>query len=169
MSCEEFREMLSLYLEESLEEVARTEFRNHLRGCACCREWAFSEDPSLIFAAADEPQEDADRVEVFAAAVTAQIRQDRLHHRLHARRRPWLAAAAALVVAVGGGLTWRMTVGGDGGSQPPAAEARAEAEFQIEPPRVEVKMDGQDVRVYHFATDSGSDAAVYIINPAMEL
>lgn len=170
MDCKVFREMLDAYLEESMDEERRQSFRGHLRECPSCRGWALSRDPSMLFAVAEAAPADPARLEACAAAVTAQIRQQRLSKRLHHRRRPWLAAAAAVVVAVSGGLAWR-TILSDGGSQPqPVIEAQVESDVVTAPPTVEVEMAGDDVRVYQFATDDDDDTAVYfVVNPAMDL
>lgn len=170
MGCKIFREMLDAYLEESMDEERRRWFRGHLRECPSCRNWALSRDPSLLFAVADAAPADPARVEACTTAVTAHIRQQRLSRRLHHRRRPWLAAAAAMVVAVSGALAWR-TILSDGGSQAqPEIEAQVEDDVATTPPTVEVEMAGDDVRVYQFATDDDDDTAVYfVVNPAMEL
>ena len=170
MSCDEYREMLDPYLDESLEEEPRRDFRRHLRECASCRQWAVASEPTLFFALAGKGKADPARVEACAEAVTAGIRQARLTRRMAGRRRPWLAAAAALVVVVGGGLTWRITHGGGEALPAPEMEVRTEAAASPVPPTVEVDMTGQDLRVYQFATDEDADTAVYfVVNPAMEL
>ena len=170
MDCNVFRELLSSYLDESLEEDRRRSFQRHLRECASCRESAMSEDPSLLFAWAPEPVISQQDVEACAAAVKARIRQQRLAHRLQRRRRPWLAAAAAVVIMITGGLIWKGTIGGIGDSPASGIEAFAEGDAQTVPPTVEVEMAGEDVRVYQFAADDDDDTAIYfIVNPAMEL
>ncbi len=170
MDCNVFQELLSSYLDESLEEDGRGSFRRHLRECASCRELALSEDPSLLFAAAPEQIASQQDVEACAVAVTARIRQQRLARRLQKGRRPWLAAAAAIVIMIAGGLTWKVMVGDGGGSAAPGIEAFAEEHPPTVPPTVEVEMVGEDVRVYQFAVEDDSDTAVYfIVNPAMEL
>jgi len=162
--------MLGPYLDESLEEEPRLKFRHHLRECASCRQWAVASEPSLFFALAGQGKADPARVEACAEAVTARIRQARLARRMTGRRRPWLAAAAALVVMVGGSLAWRMTQGDGEALSTPEMEARKESPVSQAPPTVEVDMTGQDVRVYQFATDENADSAVYfVVNPAMEL
>ena len=170
MDCNVFRELLSSYLDESLEEDRRRSFQRHLRECASCRESALSEDPSLLFAWAPEPVISQQDVEACAAAVKARIRQQRLAHRLQRRRRPWLAAAAAVVIMITGGFIWKVTIGGVGDSPAPGIEAFAEGNAETVPPTVEVEMAGEDVRVYQFAADDDDDTAIYfIVNPAMEL
>jgi predicted anti-sigma-YlaC factor YlaD len=170
MDCNVFQELLSSYLDESLEEDRRQSFQRHLCDCASCRESALSEDPSLLFAGAPESVISQADVEACAVAVTARIRQQRLAHRLRRRRRPWLAAAAAVVIMIAGGLIWKVTVGGIGNSAAPGIEAFVERDTQTVPPTVEVEMAGEDVRVYQFAADDGDNTAVYfIVNPAMEL
>ena len=170
MDCNVFRELLSPYLDESLEEDRRRSFQRHLRECASCRESALSEDPSLLFAWSPEPVISQQDVEACAAAVKARIRQQRLAHRLQRRRRPWLAAAAAVVIMITGGLIWKVTIGGVGDSPAPGIEAFAEGDARTVPPTVEVEMAGEDVRVYQFAADDDDDTAIYfIVNPAMEL
>lgn len=170
MNCTEFRELLGSYLEESLEEERRRVFRRHLRECASCRKRALSEDPTLLFSAAPEmPVSEAD-VEGCAAAVTAQIRQQRLARSLSRRRHPWLAAAAAAVIMVAGVLSWKVMVGGVETPIPAAAEIQLHDDARSAPPTVEVEMAGEDVRVYQFATDEDDNTAVYfVVNPAMEL
>jgi len=170
MDCNVFRELLSSYLDESLEEDRRRSFQRHLRECASCRESALSEDPSLLFAWAPEPVISQQDVEACAAAVKARIRQQRLAHRLQRRRLPWLAAAAAVVIMITGGLIWKVTIGGVGDLPAPGIEAFAEGDAQSVPPTVEVEMAGEDVRVYQFAADDDDDTAIYfIVNPGMEL
>jgi anti-sigma factor RsiW len=170
MNCGVFREMIGSYVDETLEEERRLWFRSHLRECRTCREAALREEPSLLFAAAPETPTEPELIEACAAAVTARIRQDRLERHLHRRRRPWMAAAAATVMVVGGGLAWRVMIGGGEGDLPPAIELSRDLEAKTSPPTVEVEMKGEDVRVYQFATDGDSDTAVYfIVDPALEL
>jgi predicted anti-sigma-YlaC factor YlaD len=169
MNCEIFREMVGSYVDETLEEDRRQWFRHHLRECASCRESALKQEPSLIFATTTAKPAAAESVDACVAAITARIRQDRFEHRLHNRRRPWMAAAAAAVMVVSGGLVWR-TIIGDEKNVKPAVETAQDLEAQISPPTVEVEMAGEEVRVYQFATDGDTNTAVYfIVDPALEL
>jgi predicted anti-sigma-YlaC factor YlaD len=169
MDCSEFHELLDAYLEDSLGEDSRLLVRRHLRDCTSCGEWARGVEPSLLFAMAESGPVDLARIEACAAAVTGQIRQQRLAGRLR-RRRPWLAAAAAAAVALVGAGAWRlMPVDGDIGPASSLAVGGS-SETAAVPPSVEVEMNGDDVRVYQFATERDTDTAVYfIVNPAMEL
>ena len=167
MNCEIFREMIGSYVDETLEEGRRLWFRTHLRECPTCRESALREEPSLLFAMAPAAPSEPEAVEACAAAVMGRIRQDRLERRLH-RRRPWMAAAAAAIMVVSGGLAWRTI--NTGGTPQPTVEAQGDSVLQVAPPSVEVEMAGEDVRVYHFANDEDADTAVYfIVDPALEL
>lgn len=169
MNCEVFREQLDSYVEESMDEDRRRWFRRHFRECGSCRKRALASDPSLIFAIGDDVPVDAEAVENCVGAVTAQIRQQRLSRRLHGRRRPWLAAAAAMVMVVGAGLVWTSIFGG-GEIQPAAVAETVVEQPSTTPPTVEVDMPGEDVRVYQFADEETDDTAVYfIVNPALEL
>ena len=99
-----------------------------------------------------------------------QIRQQRIDRRIHGRGRQWLAAAAMVVVSLVGVTGWRL-LSSDGGEAPMLAVAQVQATEQtVPPPRVEVDMPGEGVRVYQYADEDDSDTAVYfIVNPAMEL
>jgi predicted anti-sigma-YlaC factor YlaD len=169
MNCTGFHEQLDAYLEETLDEDRRAEFRNHLQECASCGEWARTVEPSLLFTMAESGPVDLVRIEACAAAVTGQIRQRRLAERLQRRRLPWFAAAAAAALVLAGAAFWRQIPGGpDIAPEVSLAADRGAAEDP--PPTVEVEMPGDDVRVYQFATDEDPDTAVYfIVNPALEL
>jgi predicted anti-sigma-YlaC factor YlaD len=170
MDCTEFRELLDAYLEETMEEDRRPDFRHHLRECSSCGAWARSVEPSLLFAMAQARPADLARIEGCAAAVTGQIRQRRLDGRLRGRRRSWLAAAAAVVVAIVGAGTWQLLPLAGDPSPIISYDAGAGSEVESAPPTVEVEMPGDDVRVYQFADDEDADTAVYfIVNPALEL
>jgi anti-sigma factor RsiW len=168
MNCEIFREMIGPYLEEKLDEDRRQWFRRHLRECDECRAVALGAEPSLLFAVAVTASADPLQVEACAQAVVAQIRQDRLARRLRSRRRPWLAAAAALVVMVGGAVVWRTLPGGPQVVLP-AVEAQRDPGEVTAPPSIEVEMPGDDVRVYQFANDDSDTAVYFIVDPALEL
>lgn len=170
MNCKEFRDNLERYLEDTIEGDLRLPFRRHLRECPSCRERALSQDPTMLFALAETTTEAPARVEACVTAVTAQIRQDRLARRIRGRGTPWLAAAAAVVLAIGGTAAWRLAPGGIEKIQPNAANLEAVGASQTAPPTVEVEMVGEDVRVYQFAAEDDEDTAVYfIVNPALEL
>jgi hypothetical protein len=170
MRCEGFRELLDRYLEETLDGVERRAWRDHLRDCGQCRRWAVAAEPTLLFAAAQTPPDDQRKIDACADRVAAVIRQERLEQRLRRRRRPWLAAAAAALLVVGIGVVWQMS---PAGRDMPAAEvvpvAAEAAPVQVQPPQVEVNMDGEGVRVYQFAGGENDDTAVlFIVNPALE-
>ena len=170
MNCEIFREMIGSYVDETLEESRRVWFRTHLRECSTCRESALREEPSLLFAMAPAAPSEPEAIEACAAAVVGRIRQDRLERRLHQRRRPWLAAAAAAIMVVSGGLAWRTMTGGLSGTLQPVVEAQRNSDLQHASPTVEVEMAGEEVRVYQFANDEDADTAIYfIVDPALEL
>ncbi len=169
MNCEVFREQLDSYFEESMDEDRRRWFRRHIRECAACRKRALISDPSLIFTVGGEMPVDTEGVEHCVRAVTAQIRQQRMTRRLHGNRRPWLAAAAAIVMVVSVGLIWTSIFGGTE-KQPTAVVESAVEQPTTTPPTLEVDMPGEDVRVYQFANEENEHTAVYfIVNPALEL
>jgi anti-sigma factor RsiW len=182
MSCETIRELLAAYLDDSLDEVRRSAFRAHLRSCASCRQIALAEEPTLIFALGEHREADPARVEACVTAVTAGIRQQRLQRRLRQPNRPpWLAAAAAVLMTVAGVGGWWL--GSERGNEPAALQADAmssaeagatpagEIPTDVEPPpRIEVDMTQEEVRVYQYAIDDdASTGAVFIVNPGMEL
>ena len=182
MSCETYRDLLPAYLDDSLDEVRRAGFRAHLRSCDRCREFALAEDPTLIFALARQVEPEPAQIESCVAAVMSGIRRDRLERRLRPSRRPWLVAAAAVLVTVIAAGAWWIQSESAGGSIPLQADAHAietpdmsavvdEVPAQIEPPpRIEVEVTQEEVRVYKYAIeDDASTGAVFIVNPGMEL
>lgn len=181
MSCEGFRILLPAYLDDSLDEVRRTGFRAHLRSCEACRRIAIAEEPTLVFSLGRRREPSPERIEACVASVVAGIRQDRLQKRLRPSRRSWFAAAAVVVFAIIASTAWWLGSGQPGAVAPLQADAgAAEVEVPVTedevpipsepPPRVEVDMTHEEVRVYQYAIeDDASTGAVFIINPAMEL
>ena len=181
MSCEVYRELLPAYLDDSLDEVRRTGFRTHLRSCAECRGFVIAEEPTLLFSLAPQSEPSPERIEVCVASVMAGVRQERLRQRLRPSRRGWLAAAAVFVLAIIAATAW-WTSGNRFGDVPklqadahdveisnPATAQEAPAPIKP-PPRVEVDMTQEEVRVYQYAIgDDATTGAVFIVNPAMEL
>jgi predicted anti-sigma-YlaC factor YlaD len=180
MSCEAYRQLISAYLDDSLDEVRRTGFRAHLRSCDRCREFAIGEDPTLALVLDEPTPPESERIEACVTAVMAGIRRERLERRLRPSRRPWLAAAAAVVIAVVAASWWYLAPSAT--DVPAAVQADVvadsedgttvdtEAPLRVEPPRVEVDMTQEEVRVYRYAIgDDDSTGAVFIVNPAMEL
>ena len=172
MRCDTFRERLNGYLDESLDDDQRRAVREHLASCSECGRWAVAHEPTLLFTkAATDAVASPARVEACTEAVLAQVRQRRLERRLGARRRPWIAAAAAAVVMIGGAMVWTLTGGHPGTAvdTPTTEFVGAAADATPPPPRVEVDMIGEGVRVYQFAQESDADTAVlYVVNPALE-
>jgi predicted anti-sigma-YlaC factor YlaD len=181
MSCDVYRELLPAYLDDNLDEVRRTGFRAHLKSCSECRELAFAEEPTLVFSLSRRREPSPERIEACVASVVAGVRQERLQKQLRAPRRPWLAAAAAVMLAIIVASAWWMrgTLPGDVAElQADAHEAGISIPAAVEaipvpaepPPRVEVDMIQDEVRVYQYAIgDDASTGAVFIVNPAMEL
>ena len=168
MRCTDIPDLLDAYLADSLGEPRRDAVRSHLRTCERCREAAVHADPSLLFVAAAPGEPDPVRVEDTARAVIAQIRQQRMQRRL-GHRRPWLAAAAAVVLSLIAVAGWRLMAPG-GGLKPVAVTDARVAETPSPPPRIEVDMAGEGVRIYQYADQQDADTAVtFIVNPQLEL
>lgn len=168
MRCADMPELLDSYLADVLDGPRRNAVRSHLRTCTPCREAAVQADPSLLFVAASPGEPDPARLEDVTRAVVAQIRQQRLQRRL-VHRQPWLAAAAALVLALIAVAGWRLLAPAGGSEPVPAVDAQV-AEAPSPPPRIEVDMAGEGVRVYQYADQQDGDTAVtFIVNPQLEL
>jgi len=181
MSCEVFRELLPAYLDDSLDEVRRAGFRAHLRSCDDCRRAAVIEEPTLVLSLSLQPEPSQDRIETCVTSVIAGIRRERLEKRLRPSRRPWFAAAAVVVLAIIAATVWWLNTGRPGEISPLQANAlEVEAVAPVAedvttapsepPPRVEVDMSHEEVRVYQYAIgDDATTGAVFIVNPGMEL
>lgn len=170
MSCNTFRQQLDQYLADSLSEDERGSWRSHLRDCGACRAWALDREPSLLLILASRREPEPERVDECVAAVAAMVRQQRLRARLRPRRRPWLAAAAALLVTVAAAGLWR-SASSPGLDRVPADDIMAAEELSPQPeaPQIEVDMDGEGVRVYHLAVEDDEETTVaFIVNPALE-
>ena len=170
MHCDQFVEKIDAYLAEELGENDRRTFRDHLAACPECRAQAIAADPTLLFALGGRPEPDPARVDACAAAVTALIHQDRLQQRMRPRVPRWMmAAAAVLFMVLGGAALWQRAPAGPV-SNPEIAVAEDVTAPEAAPPRVEVDMVGEGVRVYQFAQDEDDNTAVcFIVNAAMEL
>jgi hypothetical protein len=169
MRCDEVLGALDEYLDDALDGPRRDALRTHLRSCGRCRDAAIGRDPSLLFVVARPSEPDSARIEETTRAVVAQIRQQRLQRRLGRRPRPWLAAAAMLLLSLTAVVGWRLLAPGNG-SQAPAGAEIVVADSPSPPPRIEVDMSGEGVRVYQYADSQDSDTAVtFIVNPELEL
>lgn len=172
MDCKIIQTQLEDYCADRLDESQRAEVREHLAGCQDCRVQAIAFDPTLMFAAMSISETDHQRVERCADSVATMIRQDRLQRRLRSPRRTWLAAAAAVLVVLTGSVLWRTTAHGPVGSSatPTVGPVVAAATETAPPPRVEVEMGEENLRVYQFSDAGDENTAVYfIVNEAMEL
>jgi anti-sigma factor RsiW len=181
MSCEVYSELLPAYLDDSLDEVRRAGFRAHLRACDDCRKMAITEEPTLVFSLARRSEPSPERIEACVTSVVAGIRQERLQRRLRPSHRSWFAAAAVVVLAIIASTVWWLGSGQLSEVSPLQANARevevagpageeAVVVSSEPPPRVEVDMTQEEVRVYQYAIgDNGTTGAVFIVNPAMDL
>lgn len=171
MRCDDVHELFDAYLAEELDGHRRDALRAHLRSCGACRAAAMRHDASLLFAAAAPVEPDPARLDDITRSVLGQIRRERLARRIEPRRAPWLAAAAVAVLSVAAAISWRQLSApepGDVGS-PPVRPAVQQVESSP-PPRVEVNMPGEGVRVYQYADgQDGDTAATFIVNPELEL
>jgi len=169
MRCDDVLDLLEAYLADDLDGHRRDALRSHLRSCSSCRKAATLHDPTLLFITASPSEPAAARVEEMTQAVLGQIRQQRLEQRLDRRRQPWLAAAAAVVLSLLAVTGWRLLAPNEAGQAPTPDEVQV-ADAPSPPPRVEVDMTGEGVRVYQYADQQDADTAVtFIINPELEL
>jgi len=172
MECERFRQLLSAYVDETVAEQDRQEWRQHLRACGRCRHWAVARDPSLLFATVRPEPTDLAKVESCVAAVTTLQRHDRLSRRLPRRTPLSFVAAAAVVLAMLGAGIWYVRVPNDPTQIVPGMVATQHSSEDSPPPvapEAEVVMDQDNVRVYHLADDQDNVAVAFIVNPALEL
>lgn len=169
MNCTEFSSLLEAYLQETLDGPTRADFRAHLESCNRCRAFAVQTDASMLFSVAGAVEADRARIEDLTRAVMGTIRQQRLRRRLNRPRRGWLAAAAAVAISLAAVTGWRLLA--PVAVDVPLDVAESERSEQADPPpRIEVDMAGEGLRVYQFADQPDADTAVYfIVNPAMEL
>ena len=171
ISCLEVRRVASRFVALELAAKEERELREHLAGCAACREAVAASEPVLALAwtvaANSAPAED----ERFVAEVLAQIHQRRLERSLGGRRSWLLAAAAAVLVAVVGGTAVVRQL-----SAPPASSAAAALaatrpqSAAAEPAFIEVEDAG--VRLYQLAPAAQPRDAIhvaFIVDPHLEL
>jgi anti-sigma factor RsiW len=172
MRCDDVNELFDAYLADELDGHRRDAMRAHLRSCSACRAAATRHDASLLFAAADPVEPDVARLDEITRSVLGEIRRERLASRIERRRSPWLAVAAVAVLSVAGAISWRqLTSPGPGDTAQSAVRpAVQQVERSSPPPRVEVNMPGEGVRVYQYADgQNGDTAATFIVNPELEL
>ncbi len=165
MDCRRFVELLEPYLDEGLEGAEREAWREHMRNCAPCRRAALEREPTLLLALASRAGAPDERVAACVGAVRALTHGERLRRDLGRRRRAWLAAAAAAVLAVAGVLGLRGPVPGE---DPAPGAGSPEARVAEPAPEVDVETRGGEVRVYRYAVD-GDMAVAFVVDPSMEL
>lgn len=165
-ACSDVLALRERFLALELEPETERRVREHLAGCAACRERFLAAEPALALSlplAAVPMVED----EPFVAEVLSGIRQRRMERRLGGKRRWWLSLAAAAVLAIAGStLTW-VRLHGPNAPSPTVVADRPEP---VEPALVEVEGDG--LRLYQL-TVTGPDGAAaqvaFVVDPSLEL
>ena len=164
ISCREVARLKGAFLALELDAGAEDELRAHLAGCGSCRAAIDAREPVLALARrlGEIPGEED---ESFVAEVLAGVRQRRVERSL-LRRRAWLGAAAAVLIAMlGGWVTLRPSLG------PRATVASVDAAAAPAPTDAAfVEVEGEGVRLYQL-TPASQDAVqvVFIIDPRLEL
>lgn len=167
MQCHEFINLMPHYLDDSLDEAQRRLWRQHLRSCAECRTRALNEDPSLLLSMSAPASVDRLRVDACVANVGALIRQESLKQRIHRPTKWWVAAAAAVLLMISAGV-FRATAPGstpllastDATSTAKPAKTTPE---KVQPPRMDLDMTRDGLRMYQFAGSGDENSAAYFI------
>jgi predicted anti-sigma-YlaC factor YlaD len=173
ISCDDARAMLAGFLELSLAVDDEAVLREHLAGCSECRLVYTQAEPALLLSLTPAvPKEAGDDEDAFVAAVLGGVHQARFDRRAGQRReRRFLAAAAAVVLAVAGTMALRMTAFSTSGTATAAAGSQVQAVAgPVEPAFVEV--EGEGVRLYQVSVPgaaAGNVQVAMIVNPRMEL
>lgn len=172
MDCQEFADLLPLYLEEGLDEHRRGQWREHFESCTECGTRAMEEDPTLLFLTGAPSTIDAEGVERCVDDLGALIRHERFRKRIRRPQRWWYAAAAAVLLMISTSFFWAKNDAP--GPLIAASETQptvgAETNDQSQPPRMDVEMNHKSLRVYQFAnTGDGNSAAYFIVDKDLEL
>lgn len=171
MNCRDLSRLLPLYLDDELDESRRKELRAHLGSCEICRARAMEEDPAMFFLSSSQKPVDSEGVERCLRDLGAMIRQERLRKRIRRPQRWWYAAAAAMLLVLSAGF-FRARL-----ESPSSLVAASEvqptagvASDQSQPPRMDLEMTHEGLRVYQFAdTEDGNSAAYFIVDKDLEL
>jgi hypothetical protein len=164
MSCRDVARLRDRFLALELEPQVEDSYRQHLRECSPCRLAADAHEPILALARmlSDVP---AGEDPTFVAEVLGGVHQRSLERRLK-RRRGWMAAAAAVVVAFVAGL---FALTGRDASAPVPGMARVASNHAASEPAF-VEVEGSDVRVYQLAGTPPENVQVaFIVDPHLEL
>jgi anti-sigma factor RsiW len=163
IDCREASRLRERFLALELPPGVESELRAHLATCRNCRGALAMREPAVALAARlHEPGPVED--DGFVAAVLAGVHQHKLERRL-TRRRGYLAAAAAVVIAIAGG--WLGLRGG--ATLPPGPAPAMAVQAQASEPAF-VEVEGEGVRLYQL-TPAAQDAVqvAFIIDPRLEL
>jgi len=171
MNCSEFLKILPRYLEEEIDGIERRSWREHLNQCSSCREVAFGEDPSLILSAGLSKTVDQEGVDTCIANLSSMIRQEKLQRRLGHSSKWWYAAAAAVFLMISANFLPRFSPeAGLGQSAEAIPTVVASDHHEVQPPRMDIDMVRDGLRIYQFADSSDENAVAYfIVDESLEL
>jgi hypothetical protein len=165
--CLEVRRLVPRLIALDLPADLEREVREHLRGCARCRDTVNDREPALALALrlGDRPATEDDR---FVGEVLAGVHQRALERRLPGRRSRLLVAAATLAAVLLGGT---MVVRHLERAAPQAVAETPRRQPQVAEPAF-VEVDEAGVRVYQLSPPSHSREAIqvaFIVDPHLEL
>ncbi len=172
MNCLEARRLVPRLAAMDLPRQAEMELREHLAGCAACRQAAAEREPVLELAAAlaSGPGPEDDR---FVGEVMAEIHQRRLERKPAKPRPPARAPAAGVLALLGGAsvVTPAARPARQVVARAPVTIARPSSPAAIVEPAF-VEVDNAGVRLYQLTPTSKSRGAVqvaFIVDPHLEL
>jgi len=171
MKCSEFLKNLPRYLEETLDGSQRKLWREHLNQCSSCREKAFAQEPSLILSAGLSQTVDQAGVEACLANVSSMIRQEKLKKRMGHPEKWWYAAAAAVFLMISASFIPRFSIEtAPGRTAETVPTVVASDHGGTQPPRMDIDMARDGLRIYQFADSSDENAVAYfIVDESLEL